>query len=374
MKGLLPAVTLLMAAAATAPQAIAQPNRVDPMAAPSPLDLLAPPPAAAFTSNALSEPVLTNSPRFDGGASLLFIRPRFESNPAYTVSTVLSQGPGNPTRNSRQVSEFDYDFGTAFRTWLSYETAGGYGVRARWFRLDQAAKTMTVSNDPLPLGGPVLARTVAGTSPLLAIGPQTSLPAVFSLQVQGQPGAPAQLTFDSSLRMNAWDVEGTLGGLTLGRASLLFAGGVRFADIVQRYTATLTGLPGQYLVSEQSYYGVGPTLAAEGRTPFERLGISAYGSGRVSLTYGDHRQHTYGTNLGLTPPFDLASHDDTSFRRRFLPTFDFELGVEKRVPLGRASLLVQAGVVGSLWPAGGGAQPNGNMGLFGFVVGSSLQF
>ena len=313
-------------------------------------------------------------PKFGGGASILFMRPRFESNPAYTVTSITSQGPGNPTRTSRQVTEFDYDFGTAFRTWVGFQGPGGFGLRARWFLLDQAAPALEVANNPLQPGGPVLARTVASTSPLLAIGPQTALPAVFAVQSQAAAAPPSRTTVTSNLRMSVWDVEGTLGGLTLGRADLVFAGGVRFADIRQQYAATLAGFPAQYLVSEQAYTGAGPTIAAEGRAPVGLLGVTAYGSGRVSLTYGEDRHHVYGTNLGLTPPFDLASHDDTSFHKRFLPAFDFEMGVEKAVPLGRFLAVVNAGVVGALWPVGGGAQPNGNMGLFGFVVGGELRY
>ncbi len=90
-------------------------------------------------------------------------------------------------------------------------------MRARWWGYDENAVSIRASNDPIPLGAPVLAQTIEGASPLLSSGPQTGLPAVFSLQQQGTPSVADLLTFNSRLKIQSLDVEGTFSDFQLGQ-------------------------------------------------------------------------------------------------------------------------------------------------------------
>lgn len=314
--------------------------------------------------------------KVNAGASLLILVPRFESDPAYAVNTIRTQGVANPTLTDRQVSEFNYDYSLSPRIWLSAEIEGSLGARVRWWYFNQSAPSLTVTNPPIPAGSPVLAQTVAGVSPLLAIGPQTGLPAVLSFQQQGIPSNTDTLIFTSDLIMDVWDFEATLGAFSAGQWLFLPAGGMRYAHINQHYNSFLAGNTLQYLLSGQSFNGFGPSFAIDVRRPFGNSGLSFIGNARGALLFGKEVHTSLGRNLGLIipAPLGIGDHEDRSERNRILPAVEMEMGAEYTKALGIAELVFQGGVLSQLWPAGSGAHTNGNMGLVGFFVSSEVRF
>lgn len=308
--------------------------------------------------------------RFSAGAAVVWAAPYFESNPAYARSRTSFAGPGLPLSQTRRVEEFGYDFQASPRVWLAASLDDGLGARVRWWRYDQAAGGLSAGNDPIPPGSPVLANVLTGVSPLIAIGPSTSLPGVFSLQMAGAPGAGQRFGFESGLMMDVWDFEGTISDLKLGAWSFLVSGGARYAFLEQTY-GSFGG--GQFLRSRQTFRGAGPTLAVEGRRAvLDGLGI--YGAGRFAMLFGSDRHDLEGVNPGLTPPFEVAAHRDSSSRQRIMPVAELELGLEYVHRIGDADFVLNGGVQSQLWPAGSGAHGYGNMGLLGFVLETGFRF
>lgn len=312
--------------------------------------------------------------RFSANVSAIYTVPRFESNPAYSTTTIRSQGLMTPTLVTREQTEFEYNYAFTPRITLAVENAEGLGARVRWWRYDQSATNLTTTNDSIPLGSAVLARTMEGVSPLLSSGPQTGLPAVFSLQQQGVSSGTDILTFSSRMYMDVWDFEGTLSDLHAGRWSFLLAGGLRYAQVHHEYNSFLQGAVPQFLLSHQSFEGVGPTIALEAHRPVLLPGLSLYGTGRVAMLFGQYTHSVEGRNIGLTPPFNLQDQLSTDTVQRFLPAIEMELGTEYTAPLGSAEFVLQSGVVSQLWPAGNGAHPYGNMGLIGFTLNAGVRY
>lgn len=333
-------------------------------------------PAPQDSPGYFTSPVNDSGWRFTTGASLLVVVPHFESNPAFTTTAIRSQGAGQPNVTVRRVDEFDYNWALSPRIWLGVENDSGFGLRTRWWHYDQSAPTLTTTNDPIPLGSATLRQTVAGDSPLMAIGPQTGLPGVLSIQEQGVAGKADVLVFTSDLRMDVWDFEATFSDIQMGQWQLLLASGVRYAHVSQHYNSFLAGNTTQFLDSGQSFNGLGPSFAAEARRPVGDLGLTFFGAARAALLFGTDEHSVHGRNIGLTqfPPITLGDHEDFSSRRRMLPSFELELGLEYAVPLDLVEIFAQAGVLGQLWPSGSGAHGNGNMGLIGFHISTGLRF
>lgn len=319
--------------------------------------------------------------RLSAGADLIVIAPRFESNPAYT-STTAQAGPGGFPLTTQRYSEFHYDYALSPRVWLGAENQDGLGARVRWWRYNHAAPTLQVDNSPIPPGSSILSQTVISQSPLMAIGPQTSLPTILSQKDLGPNPLNAttdELSFANSLTMNVWDFEGTLSDLAIGRWSFLLSGGLRYAQLNQTYNAVLqfepgAALPPLFLNSAQTFNGLGPTLALEARRGWERLGLTLTGGARAALLFGSDRHSVAGFNYELLPTPTLGFHSSASARTRSVPVFEMEFGAERVVPLGNFDWILRGGVLSQLWPVGSGAHANGNMALIGFTAGTGIRF
>jgi len=303
----------------------------------------------------------------------MFLSPRFESNPAYTAFEVRPL-PGGVNQQVRRIEEFDFGLSASPRVWLAWESDNGIGARVRWWRYE-GSDDLTTVNAPIVPGAPLIAaRTITSASPLMAITPPTTFPAVNSVQILGVAAPPDVLRFDASLCLDVWDFEGTFGNLKLADWSLLLAGGVRYASISQEYRAELTGAVPQFLHSTQSYNGIGPLMSAEASRPLGTWGFGVYGVYRMAFLFGEHTHDVLGRTVGFIPPLALAINDDQASRNRFFPWFEVELGVEWARKMGRVEPFAQVGVQAQTLPLGSGASDYGNMGMIGCVMNAGVKF
>lgn len=311
--------------------------------------------------------------RFGAAADLIAVVPRYESNPAYNLLNA-GAGVGGIQTIDRKVEEFDFAPSLTPRITLSMTGPAGNEIRARWWHYDDHARPVNFANTPLPAGSPVLARSVSSMSPLLAISALNTFPAVTSIQSQAMPTPPDFLRFAYGLEFDIYDVEFGLGRLEYADWSFQFVGALRYAHIGQSYDVFSLGNVPQYLIARQRFDGFGPVIGVEARRPLAFLGLALQGGSRLSYLYGEHDFSMNGLTLGLIPPFAPSFNTDAAERRRFLPIFEFEGGVEGRYALGRAELSLKAGVLVQGWPIGSGNSGNGNVGLFGFILGMGLHF
>lgn len=340
-------------------------------------NVLAQEPSAATAIHDLDAAGTCTTPRRGGlnaGAELLFLAPRFESNPAYFLTTTSVSGGGLPPTTTQRVQEFSYDLQPASRLWLGYALDGGFGARVRWFRFDHSAESLNASNPAIPLGSPVVFRSLASTSPLMAITQQIQLPAVNAIQTPAPMGVDQQLRFTSDLLLDVWDFEAVYSDIQTGLWNFELFGGLRYARIEQNYGAVAAGFVPQFLISEQTFNGAGPTFGLEGRRRLGDTNFGFYGLGRLSLLFGEDTHNSRGLNIGLVPPFTYAFHDNSSSRDRILPMIELEMGVEGTRTIGPVDWLLRTGIVSQLLPIGSGANGNGNAGLIGLSVATGFRY
>src|SRR5262249_35089245 len=131
------------------------------------------------------------------GACFYLLRPYFNNNPAFTVTTGLGTPAPDQTTN-----RMDWSYEPAFDVGLGWTGASGLGVRGRYFHFDQSSQELATS----------LSATAAATSAINAPTGLTNLPG-------GDFGTPgivlgaglgqASLTFASDLTVDAYDLEAT---------------------------------------------------------------------------------------------------------------------------------------------------------------------
>jgi hypothetical protein len=324
--------------------------------------------------NGVSPFARLDGPTFSAGVDLLFMVPRFESNPAFSVTSSSIVGPQSPVLTVQRFHEFEYDYSVTPRLWLGAQLAGGLGARIRWMHFDQSAPVRSYINEPLQLFGAGVYRSVSSTSPLLSIGPQTTLPAVNSIQTQNPLAVVDRIDVHSDLVYDLWDFEATFSDLRSGAWSVELFGGMRYAHLNQHYNAFGGPAIRQELLSAQSFNGAGPTFGLEGRRELGVPGLTFRGNGRVSMLFGEDEHRLRGASVGLTPPFAVTDYDAAAERTRILPIIDMELGLRYVRPLGRFLWRIDGGVISQLVPAGSGANGNGNMGFIGFNLGTGVTF
>jgi hypothetical protein len=224
--------------------------------------------------------------QFTGGVYIL--QPYFSHhNPAFFVTTVGANGTASSAPGP------DLNFGRAVVPRLSLECVGysGWGIRARWSRLDygshgimttnpiHAATTSVVFADATGGAGTEIpgnraspgAYTVTSSTSLpglTVVSPNFEPLASIAPPLAGteQPGAEGgflgpntpghllaagvgvdQLFFSSHLLVEPWDLEITK-NIDLGQSAALVSFGARFAHLSQSYLAARSIAPGQYKV------------------------------------------------------------------------------------------------------------------------------
>src|SRR5262249_44211770 len=160
-----------------------------------------------------------------GGAGIMFLQPRFSSNPALlTVKTV--QGAGGTSSATVAVStDFHWDQESAARFWLGITLGDNWMVRANYWNFRHSPADVAVVHAADPLNTTTTVATV-GSWPFVA----TALPGA---------SPPDLIHVSSDLRLDVLDLEGVY-TTTVGRWVLQGALGLRHADLEQNYRAGLS--------------------------------------------------------------------------------------------------------------------------------------
>lgn len=275
---------------------------------------------------------------FTGGFELLYLKPHFGGNQAYLVHA------DNGTVDQHFTTDFKHDYDLAPRLWVGFGRPDEVGVRGRAFNFNDDADRLTIGDGVGP---------GAGTANLLV---QTAAPGGLGFYSTGNNAIPTVLTFDSTLKLKAYDLEATWMGDN-GRAHWMLSGGVRYAEADQTFFATerQTAGPGQLtsiINSRKHFDGVGPTVGAETRVGIGDGGLSAYGNGRASIVFGDSDQNV---TAGVIPTGARAAFSNNFSSQDAMPIGELELGLEWRKEKAGRSFFVQGGVTAQTWFGAGNA-------------------
>ncbi len=304
------------------------------------------------------------------GVGLLLVHPHWDSNPAFISSFAPAGIAGGATRT---VDEFDWDPEFAPLIWLGFQSDDGFGVRARYWGLRASAGGVNITND---LAG-LLINTPLGQS--FEVFPFTAPAGGIGSATVGDT-----LTAANDLDMDVWDLE-MMQDLRAGRWSLVFAGGLRYAEIGQGYQATLfnpdfvRGQVARLSVDNYSnrFTGFGPTAAVEARRPLG-YGLYLYGSSRISVLFGTSRHQAINVDQlivgGVVTPTLI---DINASREEPLPVVEVEVGGEWAAYLDNGTrLFLRGALVGQAWHGIGSASAAvandvSDMGLYGlsFAIG-----
>jgi hypothetical protein len=256
-----------------------------------------------------------------GGFGVDYLKPHFNRNPAFTVSS-----PG-----SIVVVDHDWDYEMGFVLWGGYVGCDGFGVRLRYREFDD--------------GSNPLLRTVATGETVLSansyVGHNVSSGTV------GQ-----SIGVDSTLEYDIFDLEATQ-NLKFGSYNLVVVAGLRYVYMNQSHRAGLFDAAGTLLDAADAghnFRGIGPTFALEGyKSISDSCGVFA--TSRASLLYGDasYDSHQYYVVTG-----DVLSHTSIDYDD-LIAIFELELGVQCSKDFGGGRLFAQLGIRGDFWVGGNNA-------------------
>jgi hypothetical protein len=169
------------------------------------------------------------------------------------------------------------------------------------------------------------------------------------------------------------------------RGAVSVGAGIRYASIDERLvTSVNTGpLPGNGVItSDRDFNGFGPTLSISGRRRVNNTNWALFASARLSALYGKSSSaviQNIPAVTGVTANY-LNEND-------FIGVTDLQFGVDWSAPIWyQTKVFFRIAGEGQLWYNGGIPDPrpngigvpggvnNGNMGLFGFTVGTGLVF
>ncbi len=287
---------------------------------------------------------------FYGGIEFLFLKPHFENSTAF----ISSQNGNIGNRSDARSHEFGYDWDAASRLVLGYTNDCGLGFRTRYFHYDHDSDRPIVN--VVPGVGDVQTPAV---DPILGNGQQFFL----------DNGNSPEFTAQSSLKLQTWDFEVT-NQLTFCRSLVTVGGGLRYAQMEQRYRA-ISRWPNNGAVSEvmsnhRDFEGVGPTLALDLLRPISCCsGLSLYFSGRGSALFGESDQVYRKSNPLANPANESFVRNDSN---NSLYIAELGLGVQYT----RGCFFGRGGWEGQYWAGAGGPITNsGSLGLHGlsFMLG-----
>jgi hypothetical protein len=293
------------------------------------------------------------------------LRPVWETNPAFRIISTPAPVPGL-TANNRVQREFDYDYEVAPMFFIGYEWNSGFGVRARWFSFD-GSDTQSHVNAPND-----------NTDPANPLG----------LGVNGTAVDNATIQAVSDLSLFAVDLEATKrvtnscwGGW------FLMAGGIRYVEIDQTYNYLSVNPNGrtERVLAQNSFSGIGPTVALECHRTFGCSGFGIYANARGSILFGESAESATQIrvdHLGGLDDLDTGrvSRDDV------LPIGELEVGLEYGNYFGRCRVFGQVGFVGQVWwgagnsanvdgaLTGSGSDNHTNLGFLGLALRAGVTF
>lgn len=266
---------------------------------------------------------------FTFGAGAYLMRASFDNNLAFGVqgTTGRSQGPippGSPGTRTAQRIEIDHNVVASPEIWAGWMSESGWGVRVRyWYFSDGTSQAINGSNQGV-------------NSTLLFSAAPLGL---------GLINGTSVMEATSQLRLQVWDVEGQYNFHAAGW-NILLSGGVRVAEIDQRYNAYSPAPGSSSLLSTNNFSGVGPTMAMMLRHPLGYAWLNAYGSARYSFVFGNGHQEA------SIPDQNVAAQDE---RHVGMGIGELELGLEANRVVGRSRLFGQVGVIAQNWSGAGSA-------------------
>jgi hypothetical protein len=318
-----------------------------------------------------------------GGASFYFLKPYFQNNTAAVTAT----NPGTET-SVVTLDSFEWSFNPAGAVWLGWSRPDGLGMRARYFFFEQDSSTLNLTNS---ITAPPQTQTTINP-PLGNFLPLSTGGTAF-----GSPGTVLnsgigtdQLTFGSSLKIQAIDLEVTYAWRGNGW-SLLASGGGRFLTLDQSYHASLVNNGGgepvfeqQNLDSTRDFTGGGLVGSLFGNVSLGKTGLSLFSSARGSLLVGTIEERNSLTQFvddpnGLVPPGIPGTFLLTPVATRnsdsVLSTLELELGVQYDVQFAGSDLFFRAAAVNQTYfDAGNASLANGNLSLFGVQFSAGLRY
>ena len=272
------------------------------------------------------------------GYEFVFLRPRLPETDAFVLN--LPDGAGG----ARIVNQdFDQDLEYGSRVWIETVYRAGFGLRFRWLGVDNDSPTQTFTN---PGGGAVV------TTPF------------FDSTVADQ-----NVRSLYQVDLNVFDLEGTRRVNRYGW-TVTSGGGLRGADLDQRYSAFRTG-PGDDTAarSKASFDGFGPLVFAELRRPIGGTGFAFLALGRASLLYGEREQ----TTTVASPAGTVVTHVEND---QIVPVGEIQLGGEYSFWVNEATVFfTHAAWETQVWQGVGNAFQRGDdFGLTGVNVALGLEW
>lgn len=286
-------------------------------------------------------------PEVFAGFEATFVKPRFESNVAFT--TMEADGA---SFESFSETEFDYDLEFTPRVFVGWQNDGGVGLRTTWWQFDSSAATASAS--PPANGFGTITHPVFGSVDISSVVPTDTFSAASDLSVY---------TIDIEATR-----ETSFCGWDLG-----VAGGVRYARSEQGYSAELSDNADTLRGSinyRQSIEGFGPTISLSTFRPItDDAGF--FCKARGSVLFGDGESTLAAVeDADLTTPFNTTR---TTNRDDLLSIGEIQLGFRWQSLAKRGQpyrLFLTAALEGQIWNGGGSAtSEDGSLGFFGFNTG-----
>jgi hypothetical protein len=287
---------------------------------------------------------------FYAGFEAVFVKPRYESNVAFTEMT--SDGSSTESYTQR---EFDYDLEFSPRVFVGWRHCDGIGFRASWWQFDHAAAPME-ANPPANGFGRITHPEFDGID--------------ISSNVPGD-------TFAASTSLNAYAVDFEFTKDTeFCSWNFGVGGGVRYAYVEQGYLATLRDSGNDALGAidyRHTLEGFGPTISAHAFRPINcQTGL--FCKARGSLLFGDGESNlTAGEDLDLTTPFTTTR---TTSRDDLLTIAEIQLGLQYHSNYYNVyQPFFSVALEGQVWNGAGTAtSEEGTLGFFGFNTGAGLKW
>jgi hypothetical protein len=286
------------------------------------------------------------------GFEATFVKPRFESNQAFTVMT--SDGALFETFNE---IEFDYDMEFTPRAFVGWQNCDGLGWRATWWQFDHSAADLS-ANPPANGFGEI------------------ALPPFGDVDISSNIATD---TFSAVSDLNAYavDLEATK-QTSFASWNFGVGGGIRYASSEQHYFAQVRET-GNVLRDQVDYQhsieGIGPTISIDACRPWSRQ-LGTFCKARGSVLFGDGESRLIaGEDLDLANSFTTTR---TTGRDDLLSIAEIQVGIRWQASQNRNLVLrpfLTSAFEGQIWNGAGNAtSEEGNLGFFGFTAGGGLNW
>ncbi len=266
----------------------------------------------------------------------VFVKPYFTQNQAFTIMDV----PELPAGEDVQLVEFDWDMEHSPRFEVGYlSPCSGAGFRARYWNFDRS--TSLSAADP-----------GAGH---LDIGLHDDP----DIQISTSDNERVDATH--AMELDVLDLE------VMGRSEscwgyTTFSAGARYLRLEQHYIGNIvnniTNVFDENAISDHTFEGLGPTLAAEAVFYLGNDGWSAFANTRASVVFGEST--LFQEQQNGAPNDTLIANNDSDL----LAIFETQLGLQyDHYTDGGALVFVRFACEAQYWPSGGsGAYQNGEDG------------